>query len=91
MPLPIVSSHFAKYNGFDMYWETQAQKLLPNDVGEISGEQMRKIDGRRMNIQGKKAMLACGGFEGFVFVQPSQSIRADLLRNEEIFARYVGL
>lgn len=58
----------------DIYWETQAQKLLLNDVGEISGVQVRKNDGRRMNIQGKKVMLACGGFEG----------------NKEMLARYVG-
>lgn len=48
----------------DIFWETQAQKLLLNDVGEISGVQVRKNDGRRQNIQGKKVMLSCGGFEG---------------------------
>jgi len=67
-------SHFTQYEGFDMYWETQAQKLLLNDVGEVSGVQARKNDGRRTNIMGKKVMLACGGFEG----------------NKEMLARYVG-
>lgn len=67
-------SHFTKYEGFDMYWETQAQKLLMNDDGEICGVQVRKKDGRRTNINGKKVMLACGGFEG----------------NKEMLARYVG-
>lgn len=57
-----------------MYWETQANKLIQNDEGEVVGVQCRKNDGRRLNIRGKKVMLACGGFEG----------------NKEMLARYVG-
>jgi len=40
-----------------MFWETQAQKLLLNDEGEISGVQVRGNDGRRKNISGKKGIL----------------------------------
>lgn len=67
-------SHFKDYEGLDIFWETQAQKLLLNETGEISGVQVRGTDGRRKNINGKKVMLACGGFEG----------------NKEMLARYVG-
>ena len=45
-------------------WETQAEQLLVQDDGSVSGVKVRKSDGRMTKVHGKKVMLACGGFEG---------------------------
>ena len=45
-------------------WETQAEQLLTAEDGSITGVKVRKADGRMSKVQGKKVMLACGGFEG---------------------------
>ena len=51
-----------------------AEKLITNDVGEMTGVKVRKADGRLHKVMGKNVMLACGGFEG----------------NREMLAKYVG-
>lgn len=56
--------HFKDYEGFDMYWETQALDLLQNDDGDVIGVRVKDNDGKCHRIHGKKVMLACGGFEG---------------------------
>lgn len=45
-------------------WETQAEQLLTEEDGSVSGVKIRKNDGRMSKVHGKKVMLACGGFEG---------------------------
>ena len=45
-------------------WETQAEQLLTAEDGVVTGVKVRKADGRMTKVNGKKVMLACGGFEG---------------------------
>lgn len=66
--------HLKKNVGVDVMWETQAEKLLTNEDGEVVGVKVRNKDGKMKTISGKKVMLACGGFEG----------------NREMLGRYIG-
>lgn len=66
--------HIKKYEGVDIMWETQAEKLITTEDGEVCGVKARGKDGKLKTINGKKVMLACGGFEG----------------NREMLGRYVG-
>lgn len=63
----IINALFDKIRSFDnvtIMWETQAEQLLTEDDGSVSGVKVRKTDGRLHRVLGKKVMLACGGFEG---------------------------
>ncbi|KAJ4524934.1 hypothetical protein HRR78_003081 [Exophiala dermatitidis] len=66
--------HIRKFDNVTIMWETQAERLLTQDDGVVTGVKVRKSDGRLTNVHGKKVMLACGGFEG----------------NREMLAKYVG-
>lgn len=67
-------SHITKFDNVDIMWETQAEKLLVTEDGEVCGVKVRKSDGKMKSVNGKKVMLACGGFEG----------------NREMLGRYIG-
>lgn len=62
------------YQGLDVMWETQAEKLMTTEDGEVCGVKVRGKNGKMKSVHGKKVMLACGGFEG----------------NREMLGRYVG-
>jgi succinate dehydrogenase/fumarate reductase flavoprotein subunit len=66
--------HIRKHEGVDIMWETQAEKLITTEDGEVCGVKARGKDGKMKTVNGKKVMLACGGFEG----------------NREMLGRYVG-
>ena len=66
--------HIRKHEGVDIMWETQAEKLVTTEDGEVCGVKVRGKDGKMKTISGKKVMLACGGFEG----------------NREMLGRYIG-
>ncbi|KIW90019.1 uncharacterized protein Z519_09449 [Cladophialophora bantiana CBS 173.52] len=67
-------SHMKQLDGLTIVWETEAEKLLTNDAGQVTGVKVRKTDGRLHDILGSNVMLACGGFGG----------------NQEMLAKYVG-
>ena len=53
-----------KYSDVTILWETNAERLLQSEDGEVNGVQIRQSDGRMSKVHGPKVMLACGGFEG---------------------------
>jgi tricarballylate dehydrogenase len=66
--------HIETYDNVDIFWETEAIKLLQSQRGEVTGIRARKSDGRLYDIHGDHVMLASGGFEG----------------NQEMLTKYVG-
>lgn len=66
--------HIRKYDNCDIYWETEASKLITDDRGAVIGVKARGKDGYLTNIHSKNVVLACGGFEG----------------NPEMLAKYIG-
>lgn len=66
--------HMKQLDGLTIMWESQAEKLLTNAIGEVAGVKVRGSDGRLRDVVGTNVMLACGGFEG----------------NQEMLAKYVG-
>ena len=66
--------HIQKHEGVEIMWETQAEKLITTEDGEVCGVKARGKNGKLKTISGKKVMLACGGFEG----------------NREMLGRYIG-
>lgn len=66
--------HMETYDNLDVFWETEAVKLLTSPQGAISGLKVRKSDGLLYDLRAPNVMLACGGFEG----------------NQEMLTKYVG-
>ncbi|KAK0253800.1 hypothetical protein LTS09_011104 [Friedmanniomyces endolithicus] len=73
----IISKLFEQIREFDncdIYWETEAIRLMTDDAGAIRGLKVRKNDGLLHDLLAPNVVLACGGFEG----------------NQEMLARYIG-
>jgi tricarballylate dehydrogenase len=66
--------HISSFSNCDVFWETEATKLITSEQGVVTGVKVRKSDGLLYDIHAPNVMLACGGFEG----------------NREMLARYVG-
>jgi len=64
----------AEKRGVRFFYETAAQKLLQDEIGNVAGVSAIGPDGRRLALRGSAVVLACGGFEG----------------NPEMLARYIG-
>jgi succinate dehydrogenase/fumarate reductase flavoprotein subunit len=65
--------HMESYDNLDIFWETEATKLLTSSQGAIHEVKVRKSDGPLYELNAPNVMLACGGFEG----------------NQEMLTRYV--
>ncbi|KAE9582418.1 3-ketosteroid 1-dehydrogenase helE [Colletotrichum fructicola] len=67
-------SHIQAFDQVDIFYQTEAVRLLTTDAGCVRGLKVRKTDGLLHDLVAPTVMLACGGFEA----------------NQEMLARYIG-